>query len=268
MLLRRPWAAGPPNKTAPGGKTIRLHADRLPPRTFPPCRNHTCNRRAIAPKRLTEPNQCVRFAPGLATKTRRSSFLRTFFPARRTGLEPAASGVTGRRYNQLNYRRSAGDFYHKQAPAQQRSDVIFAYLDAERPAVAPIYRPDKDLLPRAQGQRVGSRLTTAPRSGHKHHGNRPLTRDSPIVRAAGTGPRQRLLSLWAITLPFPGVIGERGAVGPAAIFRSDGDRRRPTPYNGLRNEAQCRSPALERGRSGPTAGSRASRRRVRRTHLR
>ncbi len=25
--------------------------------------------------------------------------------ARRTGLEPAASGVTGRRYNQLNYRR-------------------------------------------------------------------------------------------------------------------------------------------------------------------
>ena len=28
--------------------------------------------------------------------------------ARRTGLEPAASGVTGRRYNQLNYRRSVG----------------------------------------------------------------------------------------------------------------------------------------------------------------
>ena len=25
--------------------------------------------------------------------------------ARRTGLEPAASGVTGRRYNQLNYHR-------------------------------------------------------------------------------------------------------------------------------------------------------------------
>jgi hypothetical protein len=29
--------------------------------------------------------------------------------ARRTGLEPAASGVTGRRYNQLNYRRSIAD---------------------------------------------------------------------------------------------------------------------------------------------------------------
>ena len=27
------------------------------------------------------------------------------FPARWTGLEPAASGVTGRRYNQLNYHR-------------------------------------------------------------------------------------------------------------------------------------------------------------------
>jgi hypothetical protein len=26
--------------------------------------------------------------------------------AERTGLEPAASGVTGRRYNQLNYRSS------------------------------------------------------------------------------------------------------------------------------------------------------------------
>ena len=34
--------------------------------------------------------------------------LRLFLPwntmAGRTGLEPAASGVTGRRYNQLNYR--------------------------------------------------------------------------------------------------------------------------------------------------------------------
>ncbi len=31
------------------------------------------------------------------------------FLAERTGLEPAASGVTGRRYNQLNYRSSGGD---------------------------------------------------------------------------------------------------------------------------------------------------------------
>jgi hypothetical protein len=29
--------------------------------------------------------------------------------ARRTGLEPAASGVTGRRYNRLNYRRKRGE---------------------------------------------------------------------------------------------------------------------------------------------------------------
>ena len=37
-------------------------------------------------------------------ETRESIFSRVFL-ARRTGLEPAASGVTGRRYNQLNYRR-------------------------------------------------------------------------------------------------------------------------------------------------------------------
>ncbi len=30
--------------------------------------------------------------------------------AERTGLEPAASGVTGRRYNQLNYRSSLKDY--------------------------------------------------------------------------------------------------------------------------------------------------------------
>ena len=31
--------------------------------------------------------------------------------AERTGLEPAASGVTGRRYNQLNYRSSGKDLF-------------------------------------------------------------------------------------------------------------------------------------------------------------
>ena len=41
----------------------------------------------------------------LSEKAGGSSFPR-LFPARRTGLEPAASGVTGRRYNQLNYDRA------------------------------------------------------------------------------------------------------------------------------------------------------------------
>jgi hypothetical protein len=44
-----------------------------------------------------------------STKRRKGPFhLRNgpFFGARRTGLEPAASGVTGRRYNRLNYRRN------------------------------------------------------------------------------------------------------------------------------------------------------------------
>ena len=34
-------------------------------------------------------------------------------PARRTGLEPAASGVTGRRYNQLNYHPNTRVLDHK-----------------------------------------------------------------------------------------------------------------------------------------------------------
>jgi hypothetical protein len=37
------------------------------------------------------------------------------FLAGRTGLEPAASGVTGRRYNQLNYRPESGGRYIAQA---------------------------------------------------------------------------------------------------------------------------------------------------------
>ena len=42
----------------------------------------------------------------LGSARRRSLSQLTHFVARRTGLEPAASGVTGRRYNQLNYRRN------------------------------------------------------------------------------------------------------------------------------------------------------------------
>ncbi len=37
------------------------------------------------------------------------------FFAERTGLEPAASGVTGRRYNQLNYRSNLFDFSFRSA---------------------------------------------------------------------------------------------------------------------------------------------------------
>jgi integrase len=43
--------------------------------------------------------------PALATQSGESPMQTVTSQARRTGLEPAASGVTGRRYNQLNYRR-------------------------------------------------------------------------------------------------------------------------------------------------------------------
>ncbi len=36
--------------------------------------------------------------------------------AERTGLEPAASGVTGRRYNQLNYRSTAEGLNFRREP--------------------------------------------------------------------------------------------------------------------------------------------------------
>src|SRR5581483_2289718 len=52
-----------------------------------------------APARGTDPTTIL-------TTVRLSSRLQAEIPAGWTGLEPAASGVTGRRYNQLNYHPS------------------------------------------------------------------------------------------------------------------------------------------------------------------
>jgi hypothetical protein len=49
------------------------------------------------------------------------------FSAGRTGLEPAASGVTGRRYNQLNYHPVSGrrGSYHSECVLQRKSALGF-----------------------------------------------------------------------------------------------------------------------------------------------
>ncbi len=65
-------------------------------------------------------NQNGRKAPPVSGDALRFHRESSDFSARRTGLEPAASGVTGRRYNQLNYRRNFRDTVDKYPRADAR----------------------------------------------------------------------------------------------------------------------------------------------------
>ena len=64
------------------------------------------NARALTTRRRRDSEAREAWGPS-TTKQESQPFQAGFF-AGRTGLEPAASGVTGRRYNQLNYRPVSG----------------------------------------------------------------------------------------------------------------------------------------------------------------
>src|SRR5581483_5335550 len=78
-----------------------------------------------APARGTDPTTIL-------TTVRLSSRLQAEIPAGWTGLEPAASGVTGRRYNQLNYHPSGTE------PSPARSFFVLLLFPLSRSASHPL----------------------------------------------------------------------------------------------------------------------------------
>jgi hypothetical protein len=100
--------------------------------------------------------------------------------ARETGLEPATSGVTGRRSNQLSYSPAGGQSDKLGVPPSQGSQAV-ANSWMQTPTSAPAYKGQNWLV--ANDQRlISTRVRTWTLSGG---------RDSALCTSAGSTPIRR-----------------------------------------------------------------------------